>query len=212
MDKEPLDAAATLANSLDKLTRGLQEAKTYGRHSRKIVWALVITFTLDICLTVILAIVAVNASVDRHNLASEAILSCEHTDQVRSNTADVLNDILRLPAIGSPQFITPANAKLQAAQVSAIKADIAQAFVPTKCLEWELTGIVAPHAREIENYQMTDYKDMSVDEQIEQLIEDGRIAIGKLRETADRLSKLSAERERLQTIKDDFSKTATKKL
>jgi hypothetical protein len=62
------------------------------------------------------------------------IRSCQQGNDDRATDEQIFREILALPAISSPQFITPANAVVQRAAVAKIRSDISEAYASRNCV------------------------------------------------------------------------------
>jgi heme/copper-type cytochrome/quinol oxidase subunit 2 len=70
------------------------------------------------------------ASADDRN----AVTACNLANANRAEDVAIFHDILALPALASPQFITPANMARQRTAVAGIDADIKAAYAPRNCV------------------------------------------------------------------------------
>lgn len=95
---------------------------------------IVTTVALDVALVVCVVFLGLaNRTMgDREDASS--IRACQEANIDRARSIEIFNQILALPAIGSPQFITRADDKKQELAVSEIKARVRMANTPHNCV------------------------------------------------------------------------------
>jgi hypothetical protein len=60
-DREALDAAKGLTGALNGVTQELKRLAAYGHKNRRMIWGLIVSITLDVLLTVVVAVFAIQA-------------------------------------------------------------------------------------------------------------------------------------------------------
>lgn len=63
----------------------------------------------------------------------DTITACGLANENRAQDVKIFGDILALPAIGKPQYITPAMRAVQEAAVAKVNAEIRAAYAPRDC-------------------------------------------------------------------------------
>jgi hypothetical protein len=134
-DQDALDAARRLADSLDGVRRELREVKEQGRRNRHLIWGLAVSLLLDVTLTVVVALVAVQAH-SASSTASQAYASnqalCTATNTARVQQVELWTYLLNLTK--GPE--TPAEKKV----IGEFTAYLHKVFAPRDCARLGKSG------------------------------------------------------------------------
>jgi len=138
-DSEALAAAKGLTEALEGMTRQLAALAAYGKRNRHMIWGLIVSIALDLVLTVVVAVFAIQAH-DANTSAQAArvvaaaakqnnLALCEAGNVARAQQIGLWNHLLSLPpAPGSPR-----RSAGQEQQITAFRAYIAGIFKPRDC-------------------------------------------------------------------------------
>lgn len=87
--------------------------------------------TVALIIAVILLLIA-NQGLDS-KVRQDSIVNCQDTNSNRAVSVRIFGEVLALPAIAHPQFITRANMTRQNAEVAKIRRNVVSAYSPHDC-------------------------------------------------------------------------------
>lgn len=134
-DSDALATARSLTGALTGMTDQLKALTAYGKRNRHMIWALAISITLDILLTAVVAITAIqahDASASSAQTRNATIVSCRQTNVARAENLQLWDYLLSLssvPRAGGTAAQKAAGEKL----LALLHARVAQTFAPRDC-------------------------------------------------------------------------------
>lgn len=124
-------AAIRLQGSVIDLKEEIAALRDYGQRSRKIIWSLAVSLVLDVLLSIVVVVVAIQAK-DANTLAQAnqqtQIATCESTNQSRQVAVNLWRYVLDASA-KDPKNQTPERVK----QIEDFRAYMESAYQPRDC-------------------------------------------------------------------------------
>lgn len=100
LPNDPVATAQALTSSLDALSGELEAANRFGRRNRRMIWWLAVSLLLDVVLTVVVAVVAVevnHASDKAAQVHSQQVATCLSTNEGRKLNVQLWDYVLSIP-------------------------------------------------------------------------------------------------------------------
>jgi hypothetical protein len=97
------------------------------------IYLVICSLALSVLIVVVIVLVFRISNVSNAN-RSNAITACQEANSGRLTDQLILREMLSLPAIASPQFITPASEQAQRIAVAKINQKIATAYAQHDCV------------------------------------------------------------------------------
>lgn len=144
-----LAAASSLEHSMSDLGADIKSLREYGQRSRHWIWALAVSLTLDVVLSVFLGFVAVQAN-HASNKATDAtsaahvnrqtqVTTCEATNQARAVSTQLWTYVIGVVTANNTQLTAA-----QRAQLVMLRTHIRTAYAPRDCSPDALSKSTAP--------------------------------------------------------------------
>jgi uncharacterized membrane protein len=130
--RDPVATARALTAALDGLSGDIKRLTDYGIRNRHLIWALIVSLILDLALTIVIALVAVQAhDANATALSAKAaqMALCEAGNTTRAQQRQLWFHLLTTPRLPG----SPPRTKAQQQQIDAFKAYISQTFAPRDC-------------------------------------------------------------------------------
>lgn len=136
-NRDPIAAAEQLEHSMTALASDVRGLSAYGHRNRAMIWGLVISLAIDLVLSVILGVVAVQAS-SASRAATEATSASAQNRQNAQVTCEVGNESRRLQTqlwtyVLDLTSKAPNPTPAQKQQVAQFRAYINQVYAPRDC-------------------------------------------------------------------------------
>jgi len=136
-NRDPIAAAESLEQSMGALADEMRSLSDYGHRSRTLIWGLVVSLALDVVLSVILGIVALQASDASHRATEATSVSAQNALNAKV-TCEVGNESRRLQIqlwtyVLDLSSTDPSQTPQQKQQVAQFREYIKHVYSPRDC-------------------------------------------------------------------------------